>query len=654
MEVFGKFTKKEAVILAIILVLAFAIRFFPYYKLNPFDYDTYVHYSVVSQALERNVMPVENVLDGCPDGIKVNHPLGFYLMPWLIGHLASLKFSFAFSSLFFSLLTLFLLYILLKKVIGTRAGLIGVLFLAVCNGYIFRSHAVIYKGDNFVLVPLILSLIFGLHFLTSEKKLLYSILAGLTSAASVLFWQGYPYALIVYILSLVFFITFDFIKRKEISKNINYSLISIATQTIGVFAFVLLFSIKIGDSVPNYISLLVSASAFAFLLLLKIYNKYFKYKWKRAVFFIAAGIILLAIILLKKDTIISISSGFGLIRPSIDFYKNISELTPITLRNIFENFNQVFFYAIFGLVLFLWKPNREKAFLIAPVLASTYLLTTTIRFIFLGSIFFIPLTGVFFDNIIKWKAKLGYILLILLFSLSFFSNNPLNVNPRPVINNDMLSSLEYFKSNTNNSACLATIPDWGGIVQYYAKRETYISSTNQNMERFNKLSTFLFTNKSLGASDIKIPGLYIGLMPDDLLKINAIIRASNAEGMYADLLGINKINESSGLKDIVFVSTKNIVYFAQFYKNDTVEASIWKNNRRVPIKNIFVEIEGKVSKITNSNAEDNGCIYFSDYVSAYFNEKLCSTNMIKMLTQQKIAGLEHWHSIGRARIYKVV
>jgi hypothetical protein len=215
----------------------------------------------------------------------------------------------------------------------------------------------------------------------------------------------------------------------------------------------------------------------------------------------------------------------------------------------------------------------------------------------------------------------------------------------------MLASLEYFKSNTNNSACLATIPDWGGIIQYYAERGTYISSTNQNMERFEKLSHFFFTNESFNE---KTDNLYIGLMPDDLLKINAIIRASNAEGIYADLLGINKINESSELKDVVFVSTKNTIYFAQFYTNGTVEASIWKNNRRAPIKNIFVEINGKVSEITNNNAEDNGCIYFSDYVSAYFNEKLCSTNIIKMLTQQKITGLEHWYSAGRARIYKVV
>jgi len=644
--------RKELVFLVAILLLAFVIRIIPYGS-DSYDYDTYVHYSVVQQAIERGELPLKNSLDSCPDGIKATHPLGFYLLPWIIGHIINIKLSFALSSVFFGVLTILLLYILLKKTIGTRAALIGVSFLAICSGHIVRSHALVYRGENFVLPSLILSLIFGFLFLTTEKKLLYSILAGIISASAILFWPGYHYALVIYALSLIFFITWNFIKGKEINANVNYSIISLVVQAIFVFIFIYLFSIQLNNTIPSYFPLAISLSASAFLFLLKISSKYLETSKKKLFFLGAIGLILLIIALIKFTLIISALSGFGLIKPSGEFYKNIAELVPINLNIIYMMFWIIPIFSLLGLCLFFFQFDDKEAFLLAAVLSSAYLLTTTIRFIFLGSIFFIPLIGIFFDYIIRWKKKLGYALLIGLFLVAIFYQNPFTQYTNSQINQDMLSSFNYFEANAGESACLATMPDWGGMAQYYTKKSTYISSTNQNFDRFNKLAGFLLTNQTLEKSSINIPGLYIGIMPEDLLKLKAIIAASEIEGLQRDLLYVQSKQESSDFDDYSLTSQEKEGYIARVYNNGTTQVKKSKNSNTIYVKNVYIDINGKVSKSTKENAEDNGCVFLSSYANAYFNENLCNTNLMKMLVQDKIPGLEFWHSKGNARIYKV-
>jgi len=644
--------RKELTFLIAILLLAFVIRIIPY-SADSYDYDTYVHYSVVQQAINNGELPLKNSLDSCPDGIKATHPLGFYLLPWIIGHIINIKLSFALSSVFFGVLTILLLYILLKKTIGTRAALIGVSFLAICSGHIVRSHALVYRGENFVLPPLILSLIFGFLFLTTEKKLLYSILAGIVSASSVLFWPGYHYALVIYTLSLIFFITWNFIKGKEINANVNYSIISLVVQAISAFILIFLFSIQLNNTIPSYIPLVISLSASAFLLLLKVSSKYLETSKKKLFFLGAVGLILLIIALIKLTLVISALSGFGLIKPSGEFYKNIAELTPISMNIIYTMFWIIPIFSILGLCLFFFQFNDKEAFLLAAVLSSAYLLTTTIRFIFLGSIFFIPLIGIFFDYIIRWKKKLGYALVIGLFLVAIFYQNPFTLYTKSQINQDMLSSFNYFEANAEESACLATMPDWGGMAQYYTKKSSYISSTNQNFDKFNKLAKFLFTTNKFNESNIEISNLYIGIMPEDLLKLKAIISASEIEGLKRDLLYYQSKQESSDFDDYSFMSQEKENYIIKVYKNQTAEVKKSKDNKITYVKNVYIDLNGKVSKTTKENAEDNGCVFLSSYASAYFNENLCSTNFAKMLFQDKIQGLEFWHSKGNARIYKV-
>ena len=132
----------------------------------------------------------------------------------------------------------------------------------------------------------------------------------------------------------------------------------------------------------------------------------------------------------------------------------------------------------------------------------------------------IPLIGVFFNMFRRFNKKWVYGVVVILFFLTSVHaiNSAKLINP--TVNPDMISALGYFGEESEEGACLITIPDWGGMAQYYAKRSSYVSSTNQKFDRFDKLNEFLFTNKSY---DINISNSYVGLMPDDFRKIDSMI-----------------------------------------------------------------------------------------------------------------------------------
>ena len=630
------------------LLLALGLRFIPYTPSAFAGYDPFTHYTVVEQALENKALPITNSLDGCPQGIMVNHPIGFYLPPFFLGKLINLKLAFALSSVLFGVASILLVYLLLRKVFGKRTALVGALFLAVSFGHISRSNAIYYRGENFIVPFLLLSLVFGVKWLTEDKKILFASLAAVSSAATVLFWPGYPYAILVYLFSVALFITYDFLKGNPIRENSKYAFFSFILQ----FALVKIISKLL--TVPEHV---FSASfylpfvllpAILFLVALNVFAKYGK-QGKPRLYFIGALLILVLIIaLVKRDIVALLSTGFGLLKPTTAFYKNIIELTPITVEDWFRSFWIVPVFSLAGLLVMLFKHDNKKAFLLGAILPSIYLLTTTKRFIFLGALLFIPLIGVAYIAARRWKKKLMFGILATLFILTtahgIFGAADIDIAANP----DMVVALTYFRENTKPGSCLITIPDWGGMTQYYAKRASYISSTNQDIPKFNKLNAFLFSNQSLPFS---IEESYIGLMPDDFKKISGLIQLSENKDLFAEQLLLVKKEREGGLEKNSYVSVNKHPYLV-ISSGRNITARKLQKGKPVAIANIFIESDGKVHTRVNE-AEDKGCLYLSDYVTAYFNEELCATNIIKILTQQSVPGLQHWYSHNNVRIYKV-
>ncbi|MBW2991936.1 glycosyltransferase family 39 protein [Candidatus Woesearchaeota archaeon] len=636
---------KQLIFITLILLLAFTIRFYNFN--SEFQgFDPFVHYSVVEQALENNRLPVRNELDGCPDGIRTNHPIGFYFLPFILGRIINLKIAFALSSVISGVLTVFLVYILFRKIFNQKTALIGSLFLSVSFAHIVRSNAAYYRGENFILPFMILSLIFGLRFLTEKKKSVNCISASLFSALTVLFWPGYPYALVVYMLSVLLFIIYDFFKNREINKNIEFTLLSFTVQFILAYLLLLIFRIPDHGFIRYYLPFIL-VPGLIFLAIVRISNKYLKnikYKILLVSLLIIAA---LAIVLIKKELFIQLLSGFGLLRPDISFYKGIIELQPITIAAIFGFFWIIPLFSLAGLIYMLFKLDSKRTFLLGAVIPSIYLLTTTLRFIFLASIIIIPLAAVLI-NAIKLDKRITYAIITLLLALAAaHAVSSLN-NMSPAVHEDMIKAYDYFRENTDKESCLITIPDWGGMTQYYAKRPSYISSTNHNFPAFSRISRFLLSNESY---DIDIDNSYFALMPDDFRKINVIIHITGVKGLYSDTLILEQKTKDNGLERNIYRTIDNKHYIAESSERGITVKRV-EDSKETEIKNIFLEQNDRVFLLTDEDAEDNGCIYLSNYVTAYFNEKLCSTNMIKLLTKQEIDGLGYFYSLNNVRIYK--
>jgi asparagine N-glycosylation enzyme membrane subunit Stt3 len=625
--------RKEILIIAVILIIAFIIRFLTYSSNDFAGYDPYVHYSVVEQAIENNELPIRNHLDGCPNGVKINHPIGFYILPMILGYLINLKVAFALTSVLAGVASLFLVYLIFKKVFNIKIALIGILFLAVCFAHISRSHASFYRGENIMLPFLLLSLYFGLKFLTEKKKWLFASLAALFSALTVFIWPGYAYALIVYIASVTLFVFYEFLKKKKL--NVYPAMASIALQYVLVRIFALLSNAPEHVFSAKYL-ILIAAASLAFLFFMKIFAK--KSIKQKLIFIAAVAALCLIVLLVGKGLFAQLLSGFELIKPTNAFYKNLQELQPITLGIIIYFFWIIPVFSAAGFIFMLYKLDNKKMFLLGAVIPSIYLLTTTIRFTFLSSVMIIPLIGVLIG--FKKAKKAIYIAAGILFVLTAVHGISSTVAIPSPAHEDMVAAYDYFSENTNKSSCIVAIPDWGGMTQYYAKRPSFISSTNQNIDQFLKLNEFFFTNKSLG---IEIENSYIGLMPDDFKKIEGLIEIVGIEGLFAEKLILigKKENENE------YISSSSRKYTAK----STTDITVTRDGKS--IQTVFLETDTQIFRIINNDAEDDGCVYLSNYVSIYFNNKLCSTNMVKMLTMQEIPGLELWHATNNVRIYKI-
>ena len=640
-------SQREIIFVCLILLLAFVLRFSTYSANEFHGFDPYVHYSVVEQALANNELPIMNEKDGCPEGIFVNHPVGFYLPPFILGKFISLKLAFALSSVLAGVATILLVYLIFKKVFNRRTATIGTLFLAISFAHIQSSHAGYFRGENFILPFMLLSLLFGLKFLTDEKKWLPASLAAVFSAATVLFWPGYPYALLVYILSVALFITYDFIHGGKIKQNSNFAIFSFGLQFVLVKVTNMLLTVPEHIfSTKFYLPLVLVAILFLFSL--RIFNRYTKGSLKHRLFFIGALVAAVFIIaLIKKDTVVQLSTGFGLLKATTAFYKNIIELRPMSIQDWFSNFWIIPLFSILGLLTVL-KPTNKKIFLFGAVIPGIYLLTTTVRFIFLGSVLFVPLIGITFSLLRRVHKKGAYGLLLGLFVLTAIHGISATAQMRPAVHPDMLQAFDDFRENTEETSCLITIPDWGGMTQYYAKRASYISSTNQALPRFDRFNRFLFTNESF----VLLEEGYVGIMPDDFRKIGSLIVLSGVQGLSAEqLVLVDKKTNTSGDEENTYLSVNKRKYVVQSVENEVTAKRLEKKNPSF-IQTVFIENNGVVHTAKNDEAEDKGCLYLSDYVTAYFNQKLCTTNIIRMLTQQPVAGLEHWYSFNNVRIYK--
>ncbi len=372
-----------------------------------YEPDGFYHFSVIRAAVNNNfIVPHILHISGYPSPTTVLEPEGLYwvtLFPYLFLQFFGISYYdiMRLVPVLFGIFDVIGAYFLARMITKDKLfGILSMLFVALSMGDAARTSALIYRGDGFVTIFLIIALVFaalvmkepseerhrhkilGIQF--DKKKAAYAVLSAAFLSLSNYVWNGAAFATAVYmvLLMLVIFVSFIFDKKEllEDSKylvaafvlwyilvNIYLSFGFIAHQTFtGLNTISLIALAVIGWFIAKYLSDNV--------------NKYKSFVGSSVTRLIVTVIVFAAafaaIYLLDNQFIYEIFVGNGFIITS-NFAATIQELQPPTQSFLYASFGNVLFITPMTIIMYLGTAattiSRAAIWVIMMVLMLPYL-----------------------------------------------------------------------------------------------------------------------------------------------------------------------------------------------------------------------------------------------------------------------------------------
>ncbi|MEM3781904.1 MAG: hypothetical protein QXT43_03020, partial [Candidatus Micrarchaeaceae archaeon] len=268
-----------AIFLILLVTVYFRAGMLKYYGF--FEPDDYYHFSVIRAAVANNfIVPMYLSLSGWPAHTIISEPKGLYytvLAPYFVLRFFGITYYtiMRYVALVFGIFDVIGTYFLARYLSKDKLfGLLSMLFVALNMGDAARTSALIFRGDSFVTLFIILALVFAVAMSRAEhrkRKLLLAALAGFTLSIANFVWNGAPFTTVVFMLFFILLLIFGFVfDNKKMLLNAKYLLVSFAVW----FAFVSLYRysfIIIGQSftglhfIPIFVLLAVGAFLFEYL-----------------------------------------------------------------------------------------------------------------------------------------------------------------------------------------------------------------------------------------------------------------------------------------------------------------------------------------------------------------------------------------------------
>ncbi len=525
-----------AIMLAII-VLAIILRLGMLKYSGFFEPDGFFHYSVIRQAITSNhyIVPMYLALSGFPSHNAITEPTGFYyvtIVPYIFLQYLGISYYniMRLVPVFFGILDVLGVYFLGKYLTGSRfGGILASLFIAISSGDIARTAALVYRGDGFVTIFIMLSLIFFVKTAMEGKKrrmlYIYALLGALSLDVALFVWGGAPFGVVVYLLAIAFLLLYAFIKGD--SKLAIASVVLLLAMMVFYIIEQIMIVTTILRQVPSlgsphffvfYLPLLFGGLIALYLLEKKPFPGITK-NWKsRAAFSISLSLLAVLIITLGFPNLISaLATGKGGVIASSSLNVTIQELQPPTLAFIWDSFSYQIILAPVGVVVFLLLKRRvtkpgsmamaNLTFLavFSYFISTSYLQDHAIRFNSLVSapIAILSACAVYYiaaffyskKNIIIKYAPMGLFTALIILNLaqtataSFTSAQADNINP------GFLSAMAWMYNNTPKNATVLDLWPDGSVVEGWAQRTSYTDSVGgQNDTRIYNFSRWLFSN----------------------------------------------------------------------------------------------------------------------------------------------------------------
>ncbi len=426
--------------LAVIIILAVAI----YLRTTMLKYwgfyepDDFYHFSVIRAAVNNNFfIPKNQTLSGWPVSTYITEPKGLYwvtLLPYFFLRFVGISYYnvMRYISVVFGLLDILGAYLLARLFSKDKFFLLLVIALvAMSSGDAARTSALIYRGDGFITIFLILSLLFFAYVFkskSSREKAIFAILSGIALGIGNFVWNGAPFVTLIYIGSLLLVMTVAFVnKREEMLDNSAYILLSLMIWFILVQLLILGGQIWPGSQALTSSRFLVVyvLIALVWLALRYILKKgYIQGTAQRLVLLVGVIVIGSAVLYISEPVLVTnILINNGLI-VTTSFSATIQELTPPTYNFLFASFGYALYSSPVAILMML------PAVLLHGIAATSMLRTELdLLFWFIMFLGFIPyLFMKVYDSggFMKGNARLRFgidvpmIILIVYFALTAF------------------------------------------------------------------------------------------------------------------------------------------------------------------------------------------------------------------------------------------
>ncbi|MGC9011185.1 MAG: hypothetical protein ACP5JN_03555 [Candidatus Micrarchaeia archaeon] len=382
------------------LIFAVTITLAIYFRLPLLKYqgfyepDGFYHYAVIKAAISNHFeIPRYLNLSGWPASTYTGEPHGLYwvtLFPYLILHTINPSIT-AYTIMrlipvLFGVLDVIGAWLLARHLSKNKLfGFLVMLFVALSLGDAARTSALIYRGDGFITIFLILSLLFLVKVLKEEnakKRLEYAVLSGFFLSIGNFVWNGAPFATATYIFAFVTILLYAFaLYNKRLLERSGYLLISmliwyalvniyklcgsITSQTFtGAHFIVLLFLMLVGWYISLY-----------FLNNINLYYKFVGTPKRRLAFgfaFLAAATLMIEVAM--PSFVYEIFVGNGFITNGNNFAVTIEELQPPTTGFLFASFGALLFTTPMSIIIYLSTFSLYLKWLFWIMMLATFLL----------------------------------------------------------------------------------------------------------------------------------------------------------------------------------------------------------------------------------------------------------------------------------------
>jgi len=189
-----------------------------------FEPDGYYYYAVVKATLANHLMePAYFALSGFgPHNIVGEAPGLVYVSAVIFTSFSWVGLSalqvMRWLPVLFGVLTAIASYFMVRYLADSKiAGLLAMFFVAVSSGNLARTTALVYRGDTFVTLFMVLSLIFMMSAFRAgavdrKKRYISAALSAFFLSLGVIFWNGSPFMTMIYMVALSLVLIFGFIK----------------------------------------------------------------------------------------------------------------------------------------------------------------------------------------------------------------------------------------------------------------------------------------------------------------------------------------------------------------------------------------------------------------------------------------------------------